>query len=275
VNISRRGFLKCGIAGLPFLVGGLLCTSPSQAQQQTFDLTIQQTGNWKGVTTAGQESLGQVAIGDLPSIDSYKVSDLPNAAYLSIDSVPGLTALLGLPQGISYTIGDFPELLNMSIGQIPGLKALTINQLPGFAQIAGFNLEAGLQEITFDLIPGLLDLPTNFAVQLSTGLITTIFGGFGVVPSMVELITFRQYSTASDGVLYVIDRGRPWTVGEYRYLNPYFRVKLDSILDHAPGTGYYYCEVLICSFGGCTWVGPFYWPTAYEQQYHLWIPPAY
>jgi hypothetical protein len=272
--MNRRDAFKvlAGATGVLLLPGSLMAQNTTPPPPSSFNLTVSQTGDYTGVPTAGIGGLGTIGVGDLPNIDSYKVGDLPNIAYLPVQDVPGLAQALGVtycdPNSTEcqpVLVGDVPGLLDQSIADYPDFKDLSLGQLPGFNEIAGYNLSANLSAVTWDVIPGLL----NFTLNVFLSYIEAS----GVVPSIVELITYRQYPCFSDGVLYVISRGQPWQVGEYRYLTPNFRVRLDSIIDHGPGTGYFHSEVLVCFFG-CFWLGPFPWPNAYEQQIHLWLPPV-
>jgi cob(I)alamin adenosyltransferase len=81
-----------------------------------------------------------------------------------------------------------------TIGEVSQFKNLLIGQLPGFGQFAGYGLLCGLSEITWGSVPGLL--------KLGLDVFAGFFAGYAIVPSMVELVTFQQYPSASDRVLY-------------------------------------------------------------------------
>jgi hypothetical protein len=249
------------------------------ATQDYYDLQnilLQDVGDFSQVPVFGFPGIGQLSIGQLPNIDFFKLIDLPNIGNLRLGQVPGFVqelanllengtfdvasifGNLGIP-----SLGDLGQLAfsqvqgltQQFIGGFQSLLGFNLGGLPGFNLIPGFNL-GNLASIVFGNIPGLNLLPFNF-----------LFGGGNLVPSMVELVTFKQYK--EDGVLFVIDRGRPWAVGETRYVTPNFRITLDRIIDHGPGTGYFKAEVLVPFVG---WV-PIPWADAHEQSYGLWVPP--
>jgi hypothetical protein len=250
--------------------------SATQDYRDLQNILLQDVGDFSQVPVFGFPGIGQLSIGQLPNIDFFKLIDLPNIGNLRLGQVPGFVqelanllengtfdvasifGNLGIP-----SVGDLGQLAfsqvqglaQQFIGGFQSLLGFNLGGLPGFNLIPGFNL-GNLVSITLGNIPGLNLLPFNF-----------LFGGGNLVPSMVELVTFKQYK--EDGVLFVIDRGRPWAVGETRYVTPNFRITLDRIIDHGPGTGYFKAEVLVPFVG---WV-PIPWADAHEQSYGLWVPP--
>lgn len=209
--------------------------------------------------------LQNLQVGELDNIDYYTMKDLlqGDLGNLRVGDIQGLQQELQdkgwLPaceEGSvcdfsNVLLGDIPDFLDEFIGDWDSILAMPLGLLP--------NLGNGL----FSQIPGIGTL-AFFASR--------IFVGASVVPSMVELIAQQQYAPYPDGVLYVIDRGRPWQVGEARYISPTFRIVLDSIQDY-PGTGWFHAELLVCAGFVCWWV-PLPWPTAHEQSWHLWVPPT-
>ena len=250
--------------------------SATQDYYDPQNILLQDVGDFSQVPVFGFPGIGQLTIGQLPNIDFFKLADLPNIGNLRLGQVLGFVQELGnlLNNGTldaasifgNLGIPSLGDLEQLTFSQIQGLTQqfiggfqsllnFNLGGLPDFNLIPGFNL-GNLVSITLGNIPGLNLLPFNF-----------LFGGGNLVPSMVELVTFKQYK--EDGVLFVIDRGRPWAVGETRYVTPNFRITLERIVDHGPGTGYFKAEVLVPFVG---WV-PIPWADAHEQSYGLWVPP--
>ena len=269
------------------MVAGTIGLPRESKAQESFNLSVRQdyvdpqnillqdVADFSIVPTIAFPGIGQLAINQLPNIDFFQIKDLPNIDFLQIGQVPGLAQeISNLIQSGQINLGDLvgafgipgisgiaEDLSGLLFSQLPGLTQEFIGQFQsllnfGLGGLPGFGL---LQGLGLGSIPGLGLLPFNL-----------FFGGSGIVSSMVELVTFKQYAEAQDGVLFVIDRGRPWTVGETRYVNANLRVTLERIIDHGPGTGFFYAEVLVPFVG---WVR-IPWPNAYEQSYGLYVPPT-
>ena len=83
-----------------------------------------------------------------------------------------------------------------------------------------------------------------------------------LVPAVADMIAYNQYARFPHGVLYTVDRGRPWQVNEVRYPFPDTAVLLVSINERT-GTGKF------LAWKGCA---PIPWPKASEHSPHPFVP---
>jgi len=139
-----------------------------------------------------------------------------------------------------------------SLGLLAGSFLLSATLAPAQAQSLQ-GAEQGIESVPPQFIP---------APSLCNGPITPQSA------QVVDMVAHRQYENFPDGLLYVVDPGRPWLVGEVRYPAPGVGVQLIGI-DEQKAAGVFQ---VWSGFGGCFPASQAY---AFETNPALYIaPPA-